>query len=58
MVAGLESKAADVTEVNAGKPSRLRFTDARGPYGLSAWWWLFAIVILLMILAWIAAATN
>ena len=40
------------------RPERLKFTDPRGPYGLSPWWWLFAIVIFVLILAWIAAATN
>ena len=47
-----------MADVNEGKSGRLRFTYLRGPYGLSPWWWLFAIVIFLMILGWIAAATN
>jgi hypothetical protein len=29
---------------------RLRFTDERGPYGLSPWWWLLAAFLLLVIL--------
>jgi hypothetical protein len=29
--------------------NRLRFTDPRGPYGLSPWWWLLAAFLVLVL---------
>lgn len=32
------------------KEQRLKFTDPRGPYGLSPWWWIVFCFFLLVVI--------
>jgi|KBSMisStandDraft_5_1062788.scaffolds.fasta_scaffold8025706_1 hypothetical protein len=40
------------------EPNRLRFTDPRGPYGLSPWWWLLAAFLLLVLVGIVIGALT
>ena len=37
---------------------RLKFTDSRGPYGLSAWWWLLFSFLALCLIGGIGTAIS
>ena len=36
-------------QADGPEQTRLKFTDPRGPYGLSSWWWLFFLIWLLLV---------
>jgi hypothetical protein len=40
------------------KNERLRFTDPRGPYGLSPWWWLLFAFVMMIVIGGIGTAIS